>query len=39
MNVLVWLYQDDLPLILGIIVESDRYVLSYLQRYGFYLNL
>ena len=39
MNVLVWLTQDDFPLILGIIVEPDRYVLSYLQRYGFYLNL
>ncbi len=39
MNVLVWLNQVDLPLILGIIVEPDGYVLSFLQRYGFYLNL
>lgn len=39
MNVLVWFNQVDFPLILGIIVEPDRYVLSYLQRYGFYLNL
>jgi len=27
MNVLVWLNQDDFPLILGIIVEPNGYVL------------